>query len=327
MNENLRAVRKIFSRIGVALCVIVAVSLIAQLAWIVGSVLLLGEDNWLIDSSWGMWLSTFVPMYAIGIPAGLLILWKMPVGKPENKPLGAKTFWLSLPIVFFLMYSGNLIGTGLSALLSGGQAQNTVADMTMDTNPLKILVMVILAPLLEEYIFRKQIIDRTGRFGEKTAVIFSALTFGLFHMNLFQFFYAFGIGLVLGYLYVRTGRLRYPVAIHCIVNFMGAVIAPLILSMVDQEALLALDPNSQAYMEAWVQMLPGLALQFLYSVFLIGLSVAGLVLLIVFRKKLIWKETEAQLTGAAGVRAVYLNVGMILFMIMCAAFIVMSLLP
>ena len=30
---------------------------------------------------------------------------------------------------------------------------------------------------------------RDGKFGEKTAVFLSALTFGLFHANLFQFFY------------------------------------------------------------------------------------------------------------------------------------------
>ena len=49
------------------------------------------------------------------------------------------------------------------------------------------LYMVICAPILEEYIFRKLIVDRTVKYGQGVAIVLSGLMFGLFHGNLNQF--------------------------------------------------------------------------------------------------------------------------------------------
>ena len=68
--------------------------------------------------------------------------------------------------------------------------------------------------ILEEFIFRKMVIDRIWQYGEKIAVVTSALIFALFHINLFQFFYALGIGLIFAYVYLRTGKLRYTIIMH-----------------------------------------------------------------------------------------------------------------
>ena len=76
---------------------------------------------------------------------------------------------------------------------------------------------------------RRFLIDRTAVYGERAAIVFSAVAFGLFHGNLFQFFYAAGIGLLLGLLYVRTGRLIYTVTLHSLINLIGAVVSPLIM--------------------------------------------------------------------------------------------------
>ena len=74
MNEiNEKGTKKIFSRIGVALCVIFLVSTVMQVVWVYGLGQIPGIGAWLTESSWGMWLGTFVPMYLIGVPVGLLI--------------------------------------------------------------------------------------------------------------------------------------------------------------------------------------------------------------------------------------------------------------
>ena len=67
-----------------------------------------------------------------------------------------------------------------------------------------LFFLVIVGPIFEEWLFRKQLIDHTRKYGEKTAILLSGLAFGLFHMNLFQFFYAFLLGLMFGYVYTRT---------------------------------------------------------------------------------------------------------------------------
>lgn len=226
------------------------------------------------------------------------------------------------------MYGGNLIGTGLSMLLSGGKAENAVAEVAMDQSFLKVLVMVILAPLVEEYICRKQIIDRTRQYGEKTAVLLSGLTLALLHQNFFQFFYAFGLGLIFAYIYTRTGKLRYSVVFHMIINFMGSVVAPWILTLVDLDALSNLDPNATdaELMGVLGQFLPGFALYMLYALFLMGMALAGLILLILKFRKLIWHPAAEELPKGTAFKTVYLNVGMVIYVLLCAGGIVLALL-
>lgn len=323
MNEetiDLKPVKKVFSRIGLALCVVSAVTIVLQVIWF--------RIPGLGESSWGMWLGTFVPLYLVGVPLGLLVMKNLPAETPEDHPLGGKNFIIFLLIGFCLMYGGNLVGTLLSLLLSGGTAENGLMSYVMDSNPVKILMMVVLAPTIEEYIFRKQLIDRTARYGEKTAVFLSALTFGLMHQNLFQFFYAFGLGLVFAYIYTRTGRLRYSVGLHAIINFFGSVVAPLILSMVDLDALMNMDPNAteEELMLLMGDMLPGLVAYLLYALALIALAIAGLVLLILHCRKLVWREAKTPLPRGTVVQTVYRNLGMILFILLCLSMIVISLL-
>lgn len=320
--------KNVFSRIGWALSVILVVSSLLQGIWLAVPEMIWGKENWFAASTWGKWIGTFAPIYLIGVPLGLLIFKKLPADAPESGKLGGKNFMVFLLIAFCLMYGGNIIGTILSAILSRNTAENPLTDYAMDTSPLKIVVMVILAPLIEEYVFRKQIIDRTRKYGEKLAVFLSALTFGLFHLNLFQFFYAFALGGLFAYIYLRTGRLRYPMLLHGIVNFLGSVVAPTVLSLVDLEALANIDPNATAeqIMEQYGHMLPGLLVLMLYAMVLVGLSITGLVLLILKCRKLVWKDADAQLTKGTAVKTAYLNAGMIVYILLCVSIIVLSLL-
>ena len=63
-----------------------------------------------------------------------------------------------------MMYAGNILGTVITSLLQllpGVSAGNPILGYATDNALLpKVLFMVILAPVIEEYIFRKQLIDR-----------------------------------------------------------------------------------------------------------------------------------------------------------------------
>lgn len=330
MNEttyDFASAKRTFSRMGLALSAILAISTVLQVLWFAIPAAISGEDNWASTSSWWMWLGTIVPLYMLAIPIGLMIMRKLPTQTPQDNKLSAKNFLVFVPMCICVMYGGNLIGTVLSLVLSGGTAENAVMNYAMDNSLLKVLVMVILAPLLEEYVCRKQVIDRTRQYGEKTAVFLSALVFGLLHQNLYQFFYAFGLGLIFAYIYTRTGRLRYSVLLHGFVNFLGSVVAPWLLSNVDIAALENLDPTAseEVIMEILAPMLPGFLMFMLYALLLIGFAVWGLVLLILKCRKLMWKQAEAQLPGGTAVKIVYLNVGMVLYILLCIASIIIAL--
>ena len=325
---DLKPARKVYSGIGWSLCAILAVLLVSQLALSLVLKKFWPDGCWLTTSPYGKWILNFAPQYLIAIPTGLLLLRRIPASTPEGIQMGAKTFWTFIPICFCLTYAGSIAGNLLSSLLSGGQAENALNEFAMDSNPIKILFMVVLAPLFEEYVFRKQIIDRTRIYVEKTAVFLSALTFGLFHANLFQFFYAFLVGWIFAYAYIRSGRLRYPVLMHSIVNLMGSVIAPLVLSMLDLDALTNIDPNlsDAEALELLSNILPGLLLYMAYAFVLFGLSITGLVFLIKNCQKLVWKDGETQLPADSRIKTVYLNAGMLVFLIATLALTVLSVL-
>ncbi len=321
MGFDFKQAKKTFSRIGMGLSVILLVASLLQALWVLIPKAIWGEDNWLASSSWGIWVGSFAPMYLIAVPLGLLILKKLPGTTPRDGKMSLGRFLLYLLMAYPLMYGGSFMGVLLSSLLSGGTAENALTQYAMDTSPLKIIVMVILAPLMEEFIFRKQIIDRVGKYGEKTAVLFSGLLFGLFHQNLFQFFYAFFTGCLFAHMYIRTGRLRYPALLHGIINFQGAVVAPWILGLLDLDAISNIDPNlpPEELLSLYGSMMPGLAIYLLYALLLLALSFAGLVVLIVKLTQLTWRETELELPRLMRFKAPYLNVGVIVLVALCIA--------
>ena len=54
---------------------------------------------------------------------------------------------------------------------------------------LSLVFVSIFAPMVEEFIFRKVLIDRMRVYGDTAAIVVSALMFGLFHGNFFTIFF------------------------------------------------------------------------------------------------------------------------------------------
>ena len=300
--------KKDFSRLGFALLLFLTLGTALQL----GAQFLLSRPGF-PDSALLRWgLGYIVPLYAVGVPAALLVMRRVPAEKAAPRPLPGGSILAYLLMCFPIMYGGNLIGTMLSVMFSGGSAENPLLGVAMDSSWIQIVVLAVLAPLFEEFIFRKQLIDRIGRYGEKTAIFFSALTFGLFHGNLYQFFYAFGLGLLFAWIYTRTRRLRYTVFLHMCVNFLGSVVAPWILNHTDLRAVEDLAAGSMDVD------LKGVAAIELYGLCILGLSIAGLVLLIRRRKRFVLEPTAEQLPRGTGFRVSCLNPGVLLFALVCA---------
>ena len=82
-----------------------------------------------------------------------------------------------------------------------------------------ILRIVIIAPIVEELIFRGVIMSGFSRnYHPVFAIFFSALLFALFHLNPWQFPAAFALGLILGWIRIRTGSVLACIAGHAIHN-------------------------------------------------------------------------------------------------------------
>ncbi len=276
------------------------------------------------QNKWTLWICTFAPIYLVAMPLGCLIFRAVPKATLAQSRLTAGQIVVVTFIALFFMYASNFVGVMITtaiSMLTGVVNEPAINDYIMaDSWILKFLVMVILAPVMEEFVFRKQLLDRMVPYGAKLAVVTSALIFGLFHGNLNQFIYATALGLVLGYVYLRTGRLRYTIGLHMGVNFLGSIVSGAILENLDLEAL----QDPERVME--VMMTPAFLAYCALLVFILGALVTGLVLLCVFAKKIRFGRTSQQLPHGKGFVTAWCNVGMILFAALCLFSIVMSLL-
>ena len=126
-----------------------------------------------------------------------------------------------------LMLAGALIGNILSSLLSnilGHDIVNAIGSLAQDYPfPLVFVSVIVVAPVFEELMFRKLLIDKISHFGFSFSVIFSGLVFGTFHGNFYQIFYGCLLGFVLAFIYCMYGKLSHCIALHSLINFIGFI--------------------------------------------------------------------------------------------------------
>ena len=78
---------------------------------------------------------------------------------------------------------------------------------------------IVVAPVMEEILFRGILQDALMRkYGVFIGIVIASAVFGIVHLIPQQVVNAFMIGLVLGYIYYRTGSLWPVILIHCINN-------------------------------------------------------------------------------------------------------------
>ncbi len=196
------------------------------------------------------------------IPQKPVVMEKMTFGK----------FLAFIIISIFLMISGSAIGNIVSAYLgkiTDKDVINYVEQLIMGFPVWQIFIaVVIIAPITEEFLFRKLILTRVTKYGTTFAVLFSGIVFGAFHGNFYQFFYASTIGILLSYIYCVYGKLRFCILIHAIINFVGSVV-PLYISDIDLGN----------------QIIPSIV-SLIYALLILVSIPAGIILLISYLKRL-----------------------------------------
>lgn len=127
----------------------------------------------------------------------------------------SKTIWLSIPLIVAGMLFINLCSEflGLPDLM-----QDTFLGMSR--NVFGIISITIMAPLVEELLFRGAIQGYMLRKGMKplNAILIASAIFGIVHMNPIQIPFAFAIGMIFGWLYYRTGSVVPGIIGHFINN-------------------------------------------------------------------------------------------------------------
>lgn len=274
-------------------------------------------------------LVELIPTYLFTMPFTIYLLKKLPGVTIPKRRMGFWPFLGAVACAFGIMISCNFVGlllTTLIGILLRQPVQNQAADLLTGLNLTVSLVIVsIAAPIFEELIFRKMLVTRTLRYGEGVAIFLSGLMFGLFHGNLNQFMYAFGLGLFLAFLYIRTGDIRVTIGLHMIVNFSSSVLGVLLLKkFYTPEFLELMNARNTSAMSSYIlEHLGALFMILAYLILEYGLALLGIVLLIVFHKKFVLRPMKQPLEKGKRLSVIFGNIGIPLF---CAIWVVMIIL-
>ncbi len=330
--EELIAAKKHFSKIGWRFVAATAVIYGLELA-VSTAVRLLKPD--LLDNANMALMLSIIPMYLAGFPLLILLLKKdVPAQPPERRRMTAGQYVLSAIICLGLAYAANIVGNILTTaigILKGGAVRNDITEVALSVSPWMVLIyMVLCAPIMEEFIFRKLIVDRAVRYGQGVAVVVSGLMFGLFHGNLNQFLYAAVIGMFLAFLYVKTGNLKITISLHMMFNCIGGFVSTLLMKLIDIEGYLRLveeGADMPRMMEHIMDNLLGWMLYLGLFIFIICMMIAGIVLLIIAaaKKKFVLEQGGADLPKGLRFNIALANSGMLVFGVFWIGMIVLQL--
>lgn len=248
---------------------------------------------WMFENVIIVSILDMLPIYLIAVPVFIKLLSRLPAVDPLSSPLGAKGWLGGLCCTVTMMMLGNYISQTVILwfeMMMNREQTNPVEVMTENTPWwVNLIFIAILAPILEEIVFRKILCRHLLPLGEGYAIILSSVIFGLCHGNFFQFFYAFGVGLILALIYVKTGKLIHTITFHFIINLLGGVFVPWLIEKLDLDKLMQILEeiaySEQASIEPLMPYVQPLMLLSVYNVFVYVLAIVGTVLLFRARKK------------------------------------------
>lgn len=235
----------------------------------------------------------------IGTTVLALALKNLPVTKIEKRPMKVGQLLLLIMMMYGLTQVGSLMGMPIHLALT------TIGSLTADSEDaaaelsnnlvfssgtvIRIISIGILPAIFEELLFRKFLIDRTIRHGEFISCAMSGIMFGLWHGNFQQFFFAFFIGVLFAFVYIRTGNIIYTMIMHASMNLVtSTVTVELFNALMKSMGIDMATGNINTDIDDSViikSVLPMLLLLLLWIGLLVSFQIVGFIMLIVKRKK------------------------------------------
>ena len=191
-------------------------------------------------------IAVFLPWWRCMRPASF-------VARREGVATNDVSFAKSLALLLVIGVSAQFFVGGILEIveLLFPEAMAEYAELMEDTSVgvfaiVSALSIAVLAPINEEIVCRGVMLECAmramspgwnatdgARYRAVSARAFwiantlQALAFGVLHMNLIQGSYAFVLGVVLGWVFWRTGKLRYPIILHFALNISSYLVEPL----------------------------------------------------------------------------------------------------
>lgn len=301
----MEANRRFFSKIGFNYFALGIIVLVLNL--FIGLFISIINPN-LLSNQTMMTFFSAIWTYLLPLPIFIYIMRKTEAKTLEKHKMTVKTFVICISITMFLMWIGNIMGviitSGIGSLIQH-EVANPINDVINNSGLVaNLIIITTIAPIFEELIFRKLLIDRTIKYGGTISVLLSGLLFAFFHGNLNQFFYAFLLGGFFAIVYIKTGQIKYTIGLHMIINFIGSVV-----SLFVSQPLMDLANGSVISPTSTFGVI-------LYILITLGLTVMGLIYSIKYFDKSQFDGSEKEIILKNPVSTILLNPGIICFILL-----------
>jgi membrane protease YdiL (CAAX protease family) len=175
-----------------------------------------------------------VTFLAIGLPFFVLhlvfkkekISAELPFGTAYNKEAAKYLVMIFLPVMILSAIAINY-ASAIFQEIFGLEFTSSVAEISLKGGKetlLGVLAVAVIPALIEETVIRGIIMQPLRKYGDKYAIIASALLFAVMHGNMVQIPYTVIGGLLLGYLAVVTGSLWPSIVLHFVNNLYSVVV-------------------------------------------------------------------------------------------------------
>lgn len=172
-------------------------------------------------------ISFLLPYFFIGKKMKEVSLVQEPV--PLGKPVDAVSFILAVIAGIGFCMMANIITSYFTIFISIFGVELSSPDIAMPKGFTGVLItvirVVVIAAVTEELTLRGYIMGNLRKYGDKFAILASALVFAVMHGNLVQAPFALIAGFGLGYLCIKTGTIWTGIAIHAANNFISTAIS------------------------------------------------------------------------------------------------------
>ncbi|OBR96510.1 CAAX amino terminal protease self- immunity [Clostridium ragsdalei P11] len=135
-------------------------------------------------------------------------------------------FYATVAIVGFRIISNNLVIFVLDPFSKILMPKSMLKSIGEIIQMPFIIYVCIVGPAMEEFVFRGVILGGLlKKYSGKNSIIVSALLFGIVHLNGIQFINGFLLGVLLGYVYVKTKSIYLCMYSHMLFNSIAFVLA------------------------------------------------------------------------------------------------------
>lgn len=242
-------IRRFASRVGAVLLIAVGLQFVVAFADVLIGVVISGGSEVSLST---MYMHSNLNNYVIltgveytlymGIPVlvGWLMFRRFGVNVLPTKRTDAS---LGIGLVLLglgMMTAANFVGSYISMFFEMFDVSSLSMEIEQDGSAsamwLNVLVIGVLPGLLEELLFRGVILQGLRPAGDMQALLCSSLMFGLMHGTMSQIPFAFVLGLVFGYITLKTGNILWTMGLHAFNNGAAVLMEYWLLDMSDEQA-------------------------------------------------------------------------------------------